>query len=147
MPKIKMAALFGRKLIILASVLLRRPCLGYSKPPLYDKLFIFLIYLSRPLIALKELQYNYLIEIVGLTNERVSQFIDSNVAEASRPKIKSILNNMPLLKSLCQITFYCMAFCQIFGEGTEDVETLDTYTRIMAYVILVRGRSVKLDCN
>ena len=92
---------------------------------------------SRPFINLHKLEHDRLIEIYGLKDEQIHEYIDKNVDGPSRERVRSMLTGVPHLMSLCQITFYCMAFCRIFGEGDVDADELNTYTSIMAFVVLV----------
>ena len=83
------------------------------------------------------LEHDRLIEIYGLKDKQIHQYIDKNVVEPSRERVRSMLTGVPHLMSLCQITFYCMAFCRIFGALDVDTDELNTYTSIMAFVVLV----------
>ena len=100
----------------------------------------------RPFADLIHIQQNLsdpsqkvmLAELMGLTRERVMEFVERNAHEARRKFIKETLNKNPILLSVSAITFYCAALCQVFGDLDGVPVKLSTYTQITAYIMQVR---------
>ena len=76
---------------------------------------------------------------MGLTRERVMQFVERNVLKERVEFVKQTLEKNPILMSVSAITFYCAALCQVLGNVTEDTDDLklSTYTQITAYIMQV----------
>ena len=78
------------------------------------------------------------VELMGLTRERVMEFVDKNAPEERRDFVKQTLLENPILLSVSSITFYCAALCQIFGAVEGVAVKPKTYTQITAYIMQVR---------
>ena len=74
---------------------------------------------------------------MGLTRERVMEFVDKNAPEDRREFVKQTLVKNPILLSVSAITFYCAALCQLLGDEDAIPEKLVTYTQITAYIMQV----------
>ena len=79
-----------------------------------------------------------IVELMGLTQERVMEFVDTNAKPDRKEFIKQTLNKNPILLSVSAITFYCAALCRFLGDDDEWlIPKLATYTQITAYIMLV----------
>ena len=83
-------------------------------------------------------QDSMFVELMGLTRERVMEFVDKNAPEERRDFVKETLVANPILLSVSSITFYCAALCQILGAVDVVAVKLKTYTQITAYIMQVR---------
>ena len=79
-----------------------------------------------------------LIELMGLTRDRVMKFVEKNTPENKIEFVKQTLNNNPVLMSVSAITFYCAALCKVLIDEDTVPDKLTTYTRITAYIMQVR---------
>ena len=79
-----------------------------------------------------------LVELMGLTSERVMEFVEKNVHDSQVDNVKAKLTQNPILLSVCAITFYCAALCQVLADGGEIPVKLITYTQITAYIMQVK---------
>ena len=77
------------------------------------------------------------VELMGLTAERVMEFINKNAAAPVRKYIKQTLQRHPILLSVCSITFYCAALCRMLEGERADAPRLITYTRITECIMQV----------
>ena len=77
------------------------------------------------------------VELMGLTAERVMEFIDKNAAASVRKFIKQTLQRHPILLSVCSITFYCAALCRMLEEENVNATRLITYTRLTECIMQV----------
>ena len=77
------------------------------------------------------------IELMGLTGERLMEFVDKNCTPERKSFVEETLNKNPLLKSVCTITFYCASLCLLLAEHSVQIPQLKTYTRITAYIMEV----------
>ena len=103
-----------------------------------------LICTSRPFTGLSVLMTDTALEILGLTQNQVKEFVRIKHPQKAR-QIMSVLNRNPILMSVCGITFYCMAVSTLLSEGIEMLdEDVQTYTRLTAF-ILVQYMSRKLS--
>ena len=88
---------------------------------------------------MKDRQENLMmVELMGLTRERVMVFVDKNAVKGRSKFIKDTLIKNPILLSVSAITFYCAALCQVFGDLDGVPVKLSTYTQITAYIMQVR---------
>ena len=78
-----------------------------------------------------------MVELMGLTTERVMEFVGKNVPPARSEFVKQTLSNNPILLSVSAITFYCAALCQVLGDENAIPLKLNTYTQITAYIMQV----------
>ena len=85
-----------------------------------------------------------MVELLGLTRERVIEFVDKNAAEEKRQIIKQTLIKNPILLSVSAITFYCAALCQVLGDLDGVPVKLSTYTQITTYIMQVRCTNNKV---
>ena len=83
-------------------------------------------------------QDSMFVELMGLTRERVMEFVDKNAPEERRDFVKQTLLANPILLSVSSITFYCAALCQVLGAVDGAAVNLKTYTQITAYIMQVR---------
>ena len=74
---------------------------------------------------------------MGLTRERVLEFVGKNVKPERVKIVKETLTNNPILLSVSAITFYCAALCQVLQDEVGITDTLTTYTQITAYILEV----------
>ena len=74
---------------------------------------------------------------MGLTRERVLEFVGKNVKEKHVKMVKDTLTNNPILLSVSAITFYCSALCQVLQDEVGVSDNLHTYTQITAFIIEV----------
>ena len=79
-----------------------------------------------------------LIELMGLTRERVMEFIEKNVPKPRRDFVRQTMLNNPVLLSVSSITFYCAALCELLVEDDVVPEKFTTYTQITAHIMQVR---------
>ena len=79
-----------------------------------------------------------IVELMGLTKESVMEFVDKNVNSQRIHIVKQKLQSNPILMSVCAITFYCAALCQVLGEEGDLPLRLTTYTQITAYIMQVK---------
>ena len=78
-----------------------------------------------------------LVELMGLTRKRVLEFVEKNVPSERKEFVKQTLENNPTLLSVCAITFYCAALCELLLDTSDVPDTLNTYTKITAYIMQV----------
>ena len=78
-----------------------------------------------------------MVEVMGLTRDRVMEFVDRNVRPDRVTMVKQTLTKSPILLSVCAITFYCAMLCQVLQDDIGTTDTLKTYTQITAFIILV----------
>ena len=95
------------------------------------------VLISRPFDDLKKLPCDRVIDVLGLTEKRILEFIEKNVKSCKRDTVRHTLEGNPVLLSVCSITFYCSALCRVL-EVNSDIKgiSLNTYTRITAYLIM-----------
>ena len=95
------------------------------------------VLISRPFDDLKKLPCDRVIDVLGLTEERIMEFIEKNVKSFRRDIVGDIIVHNPVLLSVCSIAFYCSALCRVL-EFNSDINgmLLNTYTRITAYLIM-----------
>ena len=107
------------------------------------------VLVSRPFDDLERFQFNRVIDVCGLTHEKVMLFVEKNVSEDRKEIVKGILSEDPVLASVCSITFYCAAICKILQvDSTIKSKTLKTYSRITAYVIMrLAARTTSEECT
>ena len=101
------------------------------------------VLISRPFEDLKKLPCDRVIDVLGLTQEKIMEFIEKNVNTSRRRIVQDTLAGNPVLLSVCAITFYCAALCKVL-EVNLDINgmLLNTYTRITAYLIMcLAGRN------
>ena len=77
-----------------------------------------------------------IIELMGLTRERVFEFVEKNAHEKSKFVKQTLLKN-PVLLSVSAITFYCAALCELLADEDVMLHKLRTYTQITAYILQV----------
>ena len=78
---------------------------------------------------------------MGLTRKRVMTFIKRNVAVERQDFVKQTLIKSPILLSVCAITFYCSALCDLLADRDTLPHNMTTYTHITAYIIQVGKRT------
>ena len=107
------------------------------------------VFVTRPFDDLKRFRFNRVIDVCGLTHEKVMLFVEKNVSEDRKEIVKGILSEDPILASVCSITFYCDAICKILQvDSTIKSKTLKTYSRITAYVIMrLAARKTSEECT
>ena len=107
------------------------------------------VFVSRPFDDLKRFLFNRVIDVNGLTHEKVMLFVEKNVSEDRKEIVKCILSEGTVLASVCSITFYCAAICKILQvDSTIKSKTLKTYSRITAYVIMrLAARKTSEECT
>ena len=95
------------------------------------------VFISRPFEDLKKLACDRVIDVLGLTNQKIMEFIEKNVKSYRRDIVRDTLVGNAILLSVCSITFYCAALCRVL-EVNSDIEgiSFNTYTRITAYLII-----------
>ena len=95
------------------------------------------VLISRPFEDLKKLPCDRVVDVLGLTEERIMEFIDKNVKSCRRDIVRDTLTENPVLLSVSFITFYCATLCRVL-EVNSDIKgiSFNTYTRIMAYLII-----------
>ena len=95
-----------------------------------------LVLVSRPFCGLSMLESDIHVDVLGLTPEKVMQYVEQNICPERQHIVKETLSRNPILLSICSITFYCAAICKIIEEDEEiDSDMLSTYTRITAFII------------
>ena len=95
------------------------------------------VLISRPFEDLKKLPCDRVIDVLGLTEERIMEFIDKNVKSCRRDIVRDTVVGNPILLSVCSITFYCSALCRVLEVNSVIKGILfNTYTRITAYLIM-----------
>ena len=91
---------------------------------------------SRPFTGLSSLRPDTELEVLGLTQTQVREYVEKKHPERAK-HIMSVLNRNPLLMSVCGITFYCMAVSTLLSEGVEMLdEDVQTYTRLISFIIV-----------
>ena len=108
------------------------------------------VLISRPFEDLKKLPCDRVIDVLGLTQEKIMEFIEKNVETSRWRIVQDTLVCNPVLLSVCSITFYCAALCKVL-EANSNIHkiSLNTYTRITAYLIMclaARKASEKATC-
>ena len=102
---------------------------------------IFLTSISRfcrPFTGLDHLKPDRIFEVLGLSEDRLNEFITKNVPEEKRENVQAVFSLNPILKSVCSITFYASMLCKVLQEEAEAVElNLHTYSQVTAFIILV----------
>ena len=95
------------------------------------------VLIGRPFDDLKKLPCDRVVDVLGLTEKRILEFIEKNVKSCKRDTVRHTLEGNPVLLSVCSITFYCSALCRVL-EFNSDINgmLLNTYTRITAYLIM-----------
>ena len=95
------------------------------------------VLISRPFEDLKKLPCDRVIDVLGLTQEKIMEFIEKNVKRCRRDIVRDTLVRNPVLLSVCSITFYCAALCRVL-EVNSNIKgiSLNTYTRITAFLIM-----------
>ena len=95
------------------------------------------VLISRPFEDLKKIPCDRVVDVLGLTSEKIMDFIMKNVKHERRDIVRDTLKSNPILFSVCSITFYCAALCRVL-EANSDIKgiSLNTYTRITAYLIM-----------
>ena len=83
---------------------------------------------------------------MGLTRDRVFEFVEKNARE-KKEFVKHTLMKNPILLSVCAITFYCAALCDLLVDGDVMVHTLTTYTQITAYILTVTNYCFCHECK
>ena len=79
-----------------------------------------------------------MVELMGLTRERVLEFVDKNTPDNRKDLVKQKLEHNPILMSVSAITFYCAALCYVLGVDDVTAPRLTTYTMITAYIMQVK---------
>ena len=109
--------------------------------------FFSLCYFYRPFAGLTDIMTHHkdllqnkfqLIELMGLTQERVMEFVDKYVAKIKREFVKKTLKNNPILLSVCAITFYCAALCELLIDEKVVPTELTTYSWITFRILQVQ---------
>ena len=77
-----------------------------------------------------------MVELMGLSQRRVKEFVDKNVPNDRKDFVKQTLEKNPILMSVSAITFYCAALCDVLSKDSH-VHKLTTYSRITAYIMQV----------
>ena len=85
------------------------------------------------------------VELLGLTHDGVSAFVHANVDGRQRKYVEQTLEKNPILLSVCAITFYCAALCQVLVDKDIMVHKLTTYTRITLYIMKVHPVLFKIS--
>ena len=94
------------------------------------------VMVNRPFAGLSKLPHNRVIDVLGLTSEKVMVFVEKNVQADRQGMVRDILSKEPVLLSVCSITFYCAAICKVLEVDCDiNTEFLTTYSRITAYII------------
>ena len=95
------------------------------------------ILISRPFDDLKKIPHDRVVDVLGLTKEKIAELIEKNVKLSRRNVVNETLLGNPVLLSVCSITFYCAALCRVL-EVNSDIKgiSLNTYTRITAFLIM-----------
>ena len=78
-----------------------------------------------------------MIELMGLTQKRVLEFIQKNVPEQKREHVEGMLVKNPMLMSVCGITFYAAILCKVLQDVEDTEGALTTYTRITCFIVMV----------
>ena len=100
----------------------------------------------RPFAGLRNIErlpgtHLSIVELVGLTRERVEDFVNKNVCEDRREFVQQTFKKNPILMSVSAITFYCAALCQVLQHMVDDedhlLSKLTTYTQITAFIMQV----------
>ena len=79
---------------------------------------------------------------MGLTRDRVIEFVEKNVSSKRVEEVRQALQNNPILMSVSSITFYCAALCKVLGRDDVTTKDLRTYTQITAYIMEVLWQAV-----
>ena len=79
-----------------------------------------------------------LVELMGLTRDRVLDFVEKRVGKERQEVVKQAFLKNSILMSVSAITFFCAALCRIIGRENQDTPKLTTYTQITAYIIQVK---------
>ena len=91
---------------------------------------------SRPFTGLCILSTDSVVEILGLTQKQVKEYVEKKHPQKAQ-HIISVLNRNPMLMSVCGITFYCMTVSTVLSQGVEILdEDVKTYTRLTAFIIV-----------
>ena len=78
-----------------------------------------------------------MIEVLGLTQEGVRNYVEKNTPPEKAENIKKVLVQNPTLMSVCGITFYCMLICHLLSKDGALAHTpTNTYTRLLSFIIL-----------
>ena len=95
------------------------------------------VLISRPFEDLKKIPCDRVVDVLGLTSEKIMDFIMKNVKHERRDIVRDTHKSNPILFSVCSITFYCASLCRVL-EANSDIKgmSLNTYTRITAYLIM-----------
>ena len=83
-------------------------------------------------------QDSMFVEVMGLTRERVMEFVKINAPKGKGDLVQRTLVANPILMSVSSIPFYCAALCQVLGAVIQVAVQPKTYTQIMAYIMQVR---------
>ena len=92
----------------------------------------------RPFSGLNHLKTHQIFEVLGLSEEKVNEFVTKNVPEEKRDNVQAVLSLNPTLRSVCSITFYASQLCKVLQDETDAVKlNISTYSQITAFIILV----------
>ena len=91
---------------------------------------------SRPFAGLCALRTDTALEILGLTQKQVKEYVEKRHPPKAK-EIMSVLHTNPLLMSACGITFYCMAVSSLLNQGVIFMqEDFQTYSRLTAFIMI-----------
>ena len=77
------------------------------------------------------------VELRGLTEEGILEYVYTNVKRGRRDFVKDTLIKNQTLLSVSFIPFYCAALCELLGQEDPSPVDLNTYTRITAFIFQV----------
>lgn len=93
---------------------------------------------------LTQLKPDQKVDLVGLTEAKVKEYIELNVS-VNKSTVENIIRDNPILRSVCTITFFCMMLCRALEKPGGEINVdrdLHSYTRITSLIFKVTN-SVK----
>ena len=81
-----------------------------------------LVLVSGPVCGLSMLESDIHVDVIGLTPEKVMQYVEQNICSERQHVVKKTFSRNPILLSICSITFYCAEICKII-EGDEEIDS------------------------
>ena len=91
---------------------------------------------SRPFTGISKFSCDSAFEILGLTKIQIKEYVHKRYPARGK-EIMLVLKGNPLLLSVCGITFYCMAICNLIMEGVTFMDSdFQTYSRLTAFIMV-----------
>ena len=81
-----------------------------------------------------------LIEVEGLTDEGIFDYMEKNIPEEKTEAVKQILEKSPILLSVSSNPSYCSSLCEVLSDEDSLPEELSTYTHVIAHIMQVDVR-------